>query len=253
VLTRQWSNTPPVAAAQAQGELGNRLLAITRQRGVIAYALVGSEPGPMFRDLPTTVVAPDPLLADAVKSTVAASGVASTNVARYALANLGVGFVTFDGPSSDQLVNALDATQTMVRLGNSNGVILWRVLPGGNTMAASRLRLADAQGDSLASIAVTGDHGRTDVGIAASSAARRLVVAEPNRWAEYARVTLAGRRLAAIAGAAQPTYVVPPTGGQLNITIAPAHQRWRWGQLGLLLVVLYLAAPFGGARRQGTP
>ena len=125
-------------------------------------------------------------------------------------------------------------------------------------MGSSRLRLVDAKGAPVASIAVTGDHGRTDVGIGpatpgASGAGRRLVVAEPNQWAAHARVTFAGRRLAAIAGAEQPTYLVPPNAGQLSITLAPTHQWWRWGQLGLLLVVLFLAAPFGSMRSRGTP
>ena len=36
--------------------------------------------------------------------------------------------------------------------------------------------------------------------------------------------------------------------GHLTITLAPTWQWWRWGQLGLLLVVLFLAAPFGSVR-----
>jgi len=66
-------------------------------------------------------------------------------------------------------------------------------------------------------------------------------------------VTFAGRRLAAIADAEQPTYLVPPNAGQLSITLAPTHPWWRWGQLGLLLIVLFLAAPLGPARSRGTP
>jgi hypothetical protein len=66
-------------------------------------------------------------------------------------------------------------------------------------------------------------------------------------------VTFAGRRLEAIAGAEQPTYLLPPIAGQLSITLAPTHQWWRWGQLGLLLVVLFLAAPLGSTRSRRTP
>jgi hypothetical protein len=120
------------------------------------------------------------------------------------------------------------------------------------------LRLVDAEGASLASIDVTGDHGRTDVGVGPATggspaAGRRLAVAEPREWAEHARVTFAGRQLSAIPGAAQPTYPVPPGAGRLSITLPTVQPWWRWGQLGLLLVVLFLAAPFGSARSGKTP
>lgn len=263
-LTPQSPTTPAVAADQAHGSLGNRLLVLARDGEAIGYRLVGAEPGPVVRDRPGAVVAPDPLLAAAVNSTVGTSEVTSANAARDALADLGIGFVAFRGASTEPLVNQLDATAGMTRLGNDGGLILWRVLPRENVVGSSRLWLVDAKGAPVASIAVTGDHGRTDVGVGpatlgASSAllpasdGRRLVVAEPNQWAAHARVTFAGRRLAAIADAEQPTYLVPPNAGQLSITLAPTHPWWRWGQLGLLLIVLFLAAPLGPARSRGTP
>jgi hypothetical protein len=257
-LTRQAPNTPAVAADQAHGSLGNRLLALTLDRDTIDYRLVGAEPGPVVRDLPGAAVAPDPLLAAAVKSTVGTNDAASPNAARDALADLGVGFVSLRGASTQPLVNQLDSTAGMTRLSNNKGLILWRVLPRGNAVGSSRLRLVDATGATVTSIPVTGDHGRTDVSIGpatpgASGAGRRLVVAEPNQWASHARVTFAGRRLAAIAGAGQPTYVVPPNAGQLSITLAPTRHWWNWARLGLLLVVLFLAAPFGSMRWRRSP
>jgi len=71
-------------------------------------------------------------------------------------------------------------------------------------------------------------------------------------WAEHARVTFAGQELAVVGGGAQPAYELPSSAGQLTITLAPAHQWWRWWQLGLLLVVLFLAAPFGSSRSRRT-
>jgi GT2 family glycosyltransferase len=258
MLTRQVPNTPAVAADQAHGPLGNRLLEITRDRGTIGYRLVGAEPGPLVRDLPSEVVEQEPVLAAAVKSTLAAGDLTSANAARDALADLGVGFVAFQGASTEPLANQLDATAGMTRLSNNQGLILWRVLPRENAAGSSRLRLVDAKGATWESIAVTGDHGRTNVHVGpvtpgALAEGRRLVVAEPNRWAEHARVTFAGRRLAAIAGAEQPTYLVPPDAGQLIITVLPTHPRWDWGQLALLLAVLFLAAPLGSARSRRAP
>ncbi|MBE3075908.1 MAG: glycosyltransferase family 2 protein [Actinobacteria bacterium] len=254
-LSRTAPNTLAVAVDQADGPLGNRLLVMTRDADTIGYRLEGSEPGPVVRDLPGAVVVPDPLLAAAAKSTVRKSD-ATSSAARDALADLGVGFVGFRGALTEPLVTQLDATAGMARLSDNQGVILWRVLPRGNAVTSSRLRLVDAKGAPLASVAVTGDHARTDVSVGpatmdAPAGGRRLVVAEPVRWAEHARVTFAGRELAAVAGGEQPTYLLPPKAGQLSITVAPTQQWWRWGQLGLLFIVLFLAVPFGSTRSRG--
>ncbi|HEX7537483.1 MAG TPA: glycosyltransferase family 2 protein [Dermatophilaceae bacterium] len=255
-LTVRRPDMPAVAADQARGPWGNRLLELTRGRDAIGYRLLGAEPGQVVRDLPGAEIGPDPLLAAAVKSAVGGTELTSANAAHHELADLGVGFVAFRGASTEPLVTQLDATAGMTRLSNNRGLILWRVLPRANVVASSRLRLVDAEGASLASIDVTGDHGRTDVGLTTGgspAAGRRLVVAEPRPWAEHARVTFAGRQLAAIPGTAQPTYPVPPGTGRLSITLPPVQPWWRWGQLGLLLVVLFLAAPFGSARSGRTP
>jgi hypothetical protein len=55
-----------------------------------------------------------------------------------------------------------------------------------------------------------------------------------------------------IEGAGQPTYLIPSDAGQLDITLAPTHPRWDWAQLWLLLVVLFLAAPFGSTHSRRT-
>jgi hypothetical protein len=252
VVAHQVTTTPAVATDQAHSEWGNRLLTLARQRNTIAYRLVGAEPGRVVRDLPGAASTPDPLLARAVTSIVAGDDPAAANAARDALADLAVGFVAFDGKATDPLVTQLDSTAGMTRLSNNHGLILWRVLPGGNAVSPARLRLVDAKGVPIASVPVTGSHGRTRVGLgpaaAVLGAGRRLVVAEPAGWAQHARVTFGGRRLAAIPGAGQPTYPLPANAGQLSITLASTHHWWRWGQLALLLVVLFLAAPFGSTR-----
>jgi GT2 family glycosyltransferase len=258
VVARQVPGTPAVAADQAHGQWGNRLLALARDRDTIAYRLVGAEPGRVVRDLPPAAITPDPVLARAVTSTVGDVDPVRAGAARDALADLGVGFVAFDGKATDPLVTRLDATAGMTRLSNNRGLILWRVLPAGNAVSPSRLRLVDAAGASLASIPVTGNHGRTRVRVGpaaagAGSSGRRLVVAEPAGWARYARVAFEGRRLTPIRGAAQPTYLLPVNAGQLSITLTPTHRWWRWGQLALLLVVLFLAAPFGSTRPDRSP
>jgi GT2 family glycosyltransferase len=252
-LTAKVPSLPAVVVDQADSPSGSRTLVMTRDADTIGYQLVGSEPGSVVRDLPGVPAPPDPLLAAAVRSTVTTSDSTSANDARDELAGLGVAFVAFRGASTEPLVTQLDATAGMTRLSDAKGLILWRVLPSQNAVGSSRLRLVDVNGAPAASIPVRGEHGRTDVSVGqgtpgAPTGGRRLVVAEPARWAQLAHVTFSGRRLAAVVGAEQPTYLLPPHAGRLSITLPPTYPWWRWGQLGLLLAVLFLAAPAGSTR-----
>ena len=257
VLAARSPNIPAVAEDQADGPSGTRLLVMSRDADTIDYRLVGREPGKVIRDLPETGTAPDPLLSAAVGRTVDQKDAALPNAAQDALADQGVGFVAFRGAVTEPLVLTLDATAGLTRLSSNQGLILWRVLPRENAVSSSRLRLVDAGGSLLQMVAVTGDHGRTDVSIGPASSGvrtpgRRLVVAEPAPWADHARVRFAGRELAAVTGSEQPTYVLPSDGGQLSVTLPPTHQWWRWGQLGLLVVVLFVAAPAGSKQQRRT-
>ncbi|GAA1254963.1 hypothetical protein [Oryzihumus leptocrescens] len=65
---------------------------------------------------------------------------------------------------------------------------------------------------------------------------------------ESVAVTVDGRRLAAEAGAAQPTYDLPATARHLTVEVEPAHHWWTRGQLGLLALVVFLAVPLGNRR-----
>lgn len=272
VLAPLVPDLPAVAAEQAHGPLGSRLLELTRGGDGISYRLLGSEPGPVVRDLPGPQRPPEPVVASAVARVVGTAGVAPTRPVRDVLADLGVGFVAFRGPSTVPLVTALDASEGLVRLGSRHGAILWRVRPRDASVASSRLRIVDLQGVPLQSVPVTGDHARTSVRIGPATgpnpavappagapaavsppSGRLLVVAEPQQWTGHALVSFDGRPLTAVAGARQPTYQLPATAGQLRITVLPSQQWWRWGQLGLLVLVIFLAAPFGSSRDRRNP
>ena len=195
MLTKVVPNMPAVAADQAEGPLGSRLLELTSDAGTIGYRLVGSEPGTIVRDVAGEAAPSNALLAAAAKIAVGDRDVSAANAARDALADQGVGFVAFRGAATEPLVRRLDATAGMTRLSEHDGLVLWRVLPRGNAVSSSRLRLEDAKGRPLQSVAVTGEHGQTDVALDAATIGRRLVVAEPAGWADVARVTFAGREL----------------------------------------------------------
>ena len=66
-LTTKVPSMPAVAADQAEGPLGSRLLEMTTAAGIIGYRLVGSEPGAVVRDLTGPVPPPNQLLAAAVR------------------------------------------------------------------------------------------------------------------------------------------------------------------------------------------
>jgi hypothetical protein len=51
-----------------------------------------------------------------------------------------------------------------------------------------------------------------------------------------------------VPGAAQPTYAVPPTAGDLVVDLAAAQPWWRLGQALLVGLVVFLALPFGNRR-----
>lgn len=96
---------------------------------------------------------------------------------------------------------------------------------------------------------------RTPVGdgsqLAAGSAARTLVLAEPDdpRW----HVTHAGLPLAATPGRdGRPTFTLPAEAGPLGVELDAGSRWWAWAQLAGLLVLIALSLP-GLRRRDATP
>jgi GT2 family glycosyltransferase len=252
-LRPQRDTVPAVVADQATGPLAARMLVLSGNGTPVRYRVVGREPGPVVRPLPTSAQVGDPELQAAVQATVTSTSAANANLAWTRLADLGVGFVALEGrPDPDRLLH-LDATAGLTRLGDRRDLILWRVLPrpgvgAGITVPSARARLQTPDGRLLQPVDVAGDHVRAAVHLPASGAGRLLVVAEPQGWVEHARVRYAGRQLAAVPGRSQPTYALPGTAGRLDIDILPTWSWWRWGQAVLLGLVVFLALPFGHRR-----
>jgi len=183
----------------------------------------------------------DRALADSVTALLAGRPDSSAPLAASAIGILGL-----SQDAEPETARALDAIDGLTRLMSRDGWDYWRAAAPGpqdqRPVAPARLTLETAASHAL--IPVTGQHGATNATIPATPEAI-LVVAEPKRWSSHALVEIDGRRLNPERSAGLPTYVLPPTGGELSITLPSTYPGWRVGQLLLAAAVLFLAVPFG--------
>lgn len=254
-LTVGQATLPAVAVEQGNSPTSNRLLQLNPGEQVVDFRVVGEEPGELLRDLDRTPDVDNADLVATVGSVVGGRAALDTTE----LARQGIGFVLAKiGPESP-LARRLDAAGGLSRLGTSEHGILWRVrplpaAPGAVDVAVpSRVRLVDSAGRVTAIVPTAGPHAAVDHDIPAAAVDRKLVVAEPLEWSQHAIVSIGGRRLLPLAGATQPTYAVPPSGGHLTIDLAAAEPWWRLGQTALLAFVVFMAIPFGNRRSRRRP
>lgn len=161
-------------------------------------------------------------------------------------------------PQLAALVRRLDATAGLTRLGGNDERILWRVLPLTTATGAvppARAHLATTDTRPLQALPVSGPHAgiRDGVQVPPADADRVLVVAEPSQWALRAKVSVDGQEVAARpaaspGGATRPSYPMPRSGGQVRIVLEPEYPRWRAAQGIAVVVVAFLAIPFGTRR-----
>jgi GT2 family glycosyltransferase len=249
-----WSDPrPAVAVDQAEGGLANRMLLVDPGPQV-QYRLVGRETGDVARSVPVPAVdrPHDESLAAAVAALFDQGTAPRESQAADVLADHAVGFVGLRAGSGDPATRVLDATAGLSRLGAKDGVLVWRVAratPGAPAPARARLvteGVADGGvREAQRAVDVSGAHGRL-VATVAPGRGTSLVLAEPKDWEAHGQVTFAGRRLAPEPDTSQPTYVLPPAQGRLEVAVADGHRAWRWGQGVLLAVAVFMALPFGG-------
>lgn len=232
---------PAVAVDQADSAVAGRVLFLQPAGRTLGYRLVGREVDGIAR---AQVKAPaDDGLARVVAGLVDPQ-TASASLA-LALGQRAVGFVAVQGSGRDGLVRQLDAVGGLSRLGEHEGVLLWRVASPGTqseAFAPSRLRLVSSAGSQI--VPTTGQHAATAAMITAPAGAR-LVVAEAPGWATHAVVKVDGRALAAQPGQDSISYAVPPGRGHLTVQVLPVQPWWHLAQGLLLAVVAFLAIPFG--------
>ena len=238
---------PAVAVDQAESGIGNRMLLLEPEPAGLAYSLLGREPGEVARILPASRQGrPDPAALTAAVSHLFETGAAPGELdpARD-LSDLAVGFVGLRTDGGDARVRVLDGTAGLSRLGEHDGVIFWRVLTGGgdgidDAVAPSRVRIVTA--DAEQALPVDGDHGRV-VARAVVPPKASLVLAEPAEWVRYARVSVDGHVVAPEDGGA--AYALPAGSHTIAVEVLPTSPWWRWVQGGALLLVVFLAIPFG--------
>jgi hypothetical protein len=237
---------PAVAIDQASGGFSNRMVLLTPAGTGYTYSLLGREPGDVARSLPAraTDSADDSALADSVAALFSdAEGSGGRSPAK-ALSDQAVGFVGVRTSENDPRVRTLDATAGLSRLGEHDGVLFWRVLPGGgaaeDSVAPSRARLVTAKGERA--VLSTGPHGALSARLAVPAGAT-LVLAEPSAWTRHARVTSDGTVLAPTGDRA--AYPLPAGAHTVTVDVLPGEQWWRWVQGITLLVLAFLAIPFG--------
>ena len=80
-----------------------------------------------------------------------------------------------------------------------------------------------------------------------------LTVAEPEGWADHARVTWQGAPVPATMLDGRPTYALAPGTGDLSVELVDPHATWRLAQYLLAGAVVFLAIPFGSRASRRRP
>ncbi|NYG07674.1 GT2 family glycosyltransferase [Phycicoccus badiiscoriae] len=245
---RAWQDPrPAVAIDQAESGLGNRMLLLQPEGDGLTYELLGREVGDVARTLPS-VPADHPsaaALAASVGALFQQGAIPGTLAPARDLADQAVGFIGLRADATDPRIRSLDATAGLSRLGEHDGVLFWRVLAGGgatadHAVAPSRARIVT--GTSQQAIPVSGPHAQLDVKAVVPQGAS-LVLAEPSQWVRHARVTVDGTVVAPRGDTA--AYPLPAGTATISVDVLPTNASWRYAQGGLLLLVAFLALPFG--------
>jgi hypothetical protein len=244
-----WSDPrPAVAVEEAEGAFATRALFVVPGDRGAGYRFVGREAADVVRPLPSVSDA-DGALAARVSALLA-----DGSAGRDLFADTATDLLAVRSGIAPEVSRRLDATEGLQRIAPRDGWEMWRVSPTGSgegLVAPPRLRLQTPDGVRL--VTTTGQNAgtRTTVDVPEGS---RLVVAEPLGWAEHAVVRVDGVVLAAdvtraVTGgtdaAATPSYALPPGTRRLTITVTDPWRWWHAGQLAALVVLAFLAIPFG--------
>ncbi|MGL5864955.1 MAG: hypothetical protein ACRCYX_03660 [Dermatophilaceae bacterium] len=230
---------PAVAVEQAAGAFATRSLFVQPGPDGAGYRFVSRETAAVTRPLPVVGDAD----ADVAESLTALLGGTSDGTALFAAT--ATDLLAIRAGTVPEVARRLDATAGLTRIAPRDGWDLWRVSPvgarGATLVTSPRLRIESPDGATL--VPTSAAHGGTRTVIDAPSGSR-LVVAQPAPWAAVAVVRVNGRVLAADTSAGSPSYQLPPGRSELTVVVGDGHG-WRYAQLGALVVLGFLAVPFG--------
>ncbi|MGL5816356.1 MAG: glycosyltransferase [Phycicoccus sp.] len=230
---------PAVAVEQASGAFATRSLFVEPGPDGAGYRFVGREAAAVVRPLPVVGDAD----AAAAEPLTAVLGGSSDGTALFAAT--ATDLLAIRAGTVPDVARRLDGTAGLTRIASRDGWDLWRVSPvgsrGDTLLAAPRLRIESPELTTL--VPTSGAHGATQTAIDAPPDSR-LVVAQPPAWAAIAEVSVDGRVLDADTSTGSPTYRLPTGRGELTVVLDDGRG-WRYLQLGALLVLGFLAVPFG--------
>lgn len=230
-----------VAAEGGQPSRPRTLVLRARPDGSLAYALLRDQ-GPRIGDAELSPTGDGGSRLGTVVADLASGrgGDAATRLVPY-----GVRFVLLVRPAERSVSRAVDAVPGVVRLGSSDGTVLWRL-----NYPTGRLRVlppgapvSDTDGSPPSARVLAAGQAGADVRIGTGTADRLLVLADPvdPGW----RASLDGAPLDATTydGWAQ-AFTLPAAGGRLLLDHDPGMGPvLLWLQLGAVVIVIVLALP----------
>lgn len=272
---------PAVVAEQTTGVDAVRVLELTPAGRRVSYRLEGREPGPLVRDrarevsgVTTPVPGPGEEHLDVTVNALVGQPVAPADTddtganddaganddtgantgTLDALHDLAVGFVVLRAGADHALVEVLDTTPGLTRLGGSPDLVIWRVSArgeGAERVSPSRIWVRDADGAALTTVPVTGSHARTEQAQPGERvpSGTSLVVSEGQDWPDHVTVTADGTTLVADPTTWPPAYALPQ--GAHEVTVQPVAKNSTWHLITLAVAALaaFLALPLGSRSR----
>ncbi len=223
--------------------------------GSVSYELQGQETGLPVRGFPARASG-EPSTAQAVGELLTPGGRGGGPTLAQRLHRLAVYAVVVHGDADASLTRALQATGILTPLHAGADTTVWRVAPmqvrgGRGSVDASRVSLYSA-GAPLRELPSTMAHSRSSTDVPPGPADRVVVLSEGPGWRDLGSARLDGRELRATTVDGRPAYHLGAGGGHLVIDPGVAFRRLRLLQLGLLVVVIFLAIPLGNRRSRRT-
>jgi GT2 family glycosyltransferase len=249
---------PAFARAEIEAQPGLRALTLRpRADGRLGYDLVRGD-APSLADTGLQASSDERTALDRVVADLASP---RGSDAAEALSTRAVRYVALrPGPGSKQVLEALDAQAGLVRR-TAGDVDLWRVIAPSNRLSVlpastARLALSGARAPTLQQLRAgppvplpAGREGAA-VDIAAGESGRLLVVADAREGGWHASVDGKALQARTAWGWAQ-AFVVPPSGGHLELSHAQSGRRAALAtELLAVVAVVVLAVP-AGRRRTG--